>query len=193
MLKELRQIKMITVKDVEATAKSLGMEPGTGRSGLLDSGASHACRQGSEEEITAADRVKVQLANGECVTLAQNRAGTLLATKTTPEDDALPIVPLGSLVQDLNCELTWGRKRGLEIRHPIHGIIRPRVIGKCPLIGETQALQLIKELEDKRGGATAVDDGDAAGFVDVGSGCRVVQALAHVSEAWWPSESAFGP
>ena len=141
---------MITVKDVEATAKSLGMEPGTGRSGLLDSGASHAYRQGSEEEITAADRVKVQLANGECVTLAQNRAGTLLATKTTPEDDALPIVPLGSLVQDLHCELTWGRKRGLEIRHPIHGIIRPRVIGKCPLIGETQALQLIKELEDKR-------------------------------------------
>ena len=150
MLKELRQIRMITVKDVEATAKSLGMEPETGRSGLLDSGASHAYRQGTEEEINGADRVRVQLANGDCVTLAQNRAGTLLATKAAPEDDALPIVPLGSLVQDLNCELTWGRKRGLEIKHPIHGTIRPRVIGKCPLIGETQPLQLIKELEEKR-------------------------------------------
>ena len=84
------------------------------------------------------------------MTLAQNRAGTLLATKAAPEDEALPIVPLGSLVQDLNCELTWGRKRGLEIKHPIHGTIRLRVIGKCPLIGETPALQLIKELEEKR-------------------------------------------
>ena len=42
MLKELRQIRMITAKDVEATARSLGMETVTGRSGLLDSGASHA-------------------------------------------------------------------------------------------------------------------------------------------------------
>ena len=42
MLKELRQIRMITAKDVEATARSLGMETETGRSGLLDSGASHA-------------------------------------------------------------------------------------------------------------------------------------------------------
>ena len=59
-------------------------------------------------------------------------------------------MPLGSLVQDLNCELTWGRRRGLEIVHPVHGVIRPKVVGQCPLVGEAQALQLIKELEDKR-------------------------------------------
>ena len=150
MLKEMRQLNMLTVRDVEVKAKSLGMEPTTGRSGLLDSGASHAYRLGTPEELQAADKVRVQLATGEHVTLAQNRAGTLLATKSTDQDLASPIVPLGSLVQDLNCKLTWSRKRGLEIMHPIHGVIKPRVVGQCPLVGEAQALQLIKELEDKR-------------------------------------------
>ena len=150
MLKEMRQLKVLTVEDVNIQARSLGVDPETGKTGLLDSGASHAYRAGTQEEIQAADRVRVQLANGDYVTLAQNKAGTLLATTSTTEDSAAPIVPLGSLVQDLNCELAWSKKRGLEITHPVHGTIRPRVIGKCPLIGETQALQLIKELEDKR-------------------------------------------
>ena len=150
MLKEMRQLKVLTVEDINVQARSLGLEPETGRTGLLDSGASHAYRAATEEEIAAADRVRVQLANGDHVTLAQNRAGTLLATASSPEDTTAPIVPLGSLVQDLNCELTWGRRKGLEIVHPVHGTIRPKVVGKCPLIGEAQALQLIKELEDKR-------------------------------------------
>ncbi|CAE7488319.1 RE1, partial [Symbiodinium necroappetens] len=147
---EMRQLKVLTVEDVNIQARSLGVDPETGKTGLLDSGASHAYRAGTQEEIRAADRVRVQLANGDYVTLAQNKAGTLLATTSTTEDSAAPIVPLGSLVQDLNCELAWSKKRGLEITHPVHGTVRPRVIGKCPLIGETQALQLIKELEDKR-------------------------------------------
>eukprot|EP00439_Symbiodinium_sp_Y106_P061243 s1399_g9.t1 len=150
MLKEMRQLNMLTVRDVEVKAKSLGMEPATGKTGLLDSGASHAYRLGTPEELQAADKVRVQLATGDHVTLAQNRAGTLLATKSTDQDLASPIVPLGSLVQDLNCKLTWSRKRGMEIKHPIHGVIKPRVVGQCPLVGEAQALQLIKELEDKR-------------------------------------------
>eukprot|EP00439_Symbiodinium_sp_Y106_P060167 s729_g8.t2 len=150
MLKEMRQLRMLTMEDVNAQASALGMELETGKSGLLDSGASHAFRTGSPEEIGSANRVRVQLATGDYVTLAQNRGGTLLATKSTDQDMTCPIVPLGSLVQDLNCELSWGRRRGLEIVHPVHGVIRPKVIGQCPLVGEAQALQLIKELEDKR-------------------------------------------
>ena len=92
-------------------------------------------------------KVKVQLANGAEVTLAQNRGGTLLATLAT-SSEAVPIVPLGSLVQDLGCDLTWTRRRGLEIKHPSHGVIRPRVVGKCPLVGEACALDLIRELEE---------------------------------------------
>ena len=150
MLKEMRHLKLLTVKDVMAQARSLGCQDEEGRTGLLDSGASHPYREGTVEEVRESTSVKVQLANGEEVTLAQNRAGTLLATRSSPNDRTAPIVPLGSLVQDLNCELTWGRKRGLEIRHPIHGTIRPVVVDKCPVIGETQALDLIKELEAKR-------------------------------------------
>ena len=47
MLKEMRRLQRITVLDVEAKAKALGMDPGDGRTGLLDSGASHAFRQGT--------------------------------------------------------------------------------------------------------------------------------------------------
>ncbi|CAE7595668.1 unnamed protein product [Symbiodinium sp. CCMP2456] len=41
-------------------------------------------------------------------------------------------------------------RRGLEIKHLVHGTIRPKVVGPCPLIGEVQALELIRELEEKR-------------------------------------------
>ena len=63
-------------------------------------------------------------------------------------DAATPIVIFGALVQDLGCDLTWSRRRGLEIRHPEHGVIRPKVVGPCPVVGEACALDLIKELED---------------------------------------------
>ena len=100
-----------------------------------------------DEEVEAASKVKVQLANGTEVTLAQNRGGTLLATSAA-SGEAVPIVPLGSLVQDLGCDLTWTRRKGLEIKHPNHGVIKPRVVGKCPLVGEACALDLIRELEE---------------------------------------------
>ena len=80
--------------------------------------------------------------------LAQNKAGTLLARPSSEGDTATPIVPLGSLVQDLGCDVSWSRRRGLEIRHPEHGVIRPKVVGPCPVVGEACALDLIKELED---------------------------------------------
>ena len=185
MLKEMRQLNMLTVRDVDVKAKSLGMEPSTGRSGLLDSGASHAFRLGTHEELQAADKVRVQLATGDSVTLAQNRAGTLLATKSTEQDMASPIVPLGSLVQDLNCKLTWSRKRGLEIKHPIHGLIKPRVVGQCPLVGEAQALQLIKELEDKRVERPATGEhGDAKNLVGMGQGGEMVFVPGEFSYGW---------
>ena len=150
MLKEMRQLKMLTVSDVLASATAMGMSSEGERTGLLDSGASHPYGSGTDEEFSTATTVRVQLATGEEVALAQSPTGTLLAKKASPEDMVSPIVPLGSLVQELNCELTWGRRRGLEIKHPIHGTIRPKVVGQCPLIGEAQALELIRELETKR-------------------------------------------
>ena len=131
MLKEMRQLKGMSLSStrVENEAVAHGCNPTTGRSGLLDSGASHPFRMASEEEVSMADRVNVQLANGSEITLAQNAAGTLLKTTSTSDAYVAPIVPLGSLVQDLGCDLQWTRRKGLEIRHPQHGIIRPQVVG----------------------------------------------------------------
>ena len=147
MLKEMRQLKMLALSStqVENMAVGHGCHPGNGRTGLLDSGASHPFRVASEEEIERATRVKVQLADGAEVVLAQNKAG---ARPSREGDAATLIVPLGSLVQDLGCDVSWSRRRGLEIRHPEHGVIRPKVVGPCPVVGEACALDLIKELED---------------------------------------------
>ena len=150
ILKEMRQMKMLSLSStvVENMAVGHGCSPQDGRTGLLDSGASHPFRVAPQEEIEVSKRVRVQLADGGEVVLAQNRGGTLLAAAPKEGDAATPIVPLGALVQDLGCDVSWTRKRGLEIRHPEHGLIRPKVVGPCPVVGEACALDLIKELED---------------------------------------------
>ncbi|CAE7919564.1 unnamed protein product, partial [Symbiodinium necroappetens] len=139
MMKEMRKLKMLALSSTEvknnAAARRCG--PMTGRTGLLDSGASHPFRSASTDELQEATRVRVQLANGSEVTLAQNRAGTLLASTPKDGDELSPIVPLGSLVSELGCDLVWTRSRGLEIRHPQHGLIKPRIVGQCPVIGES--------------------------------------------------------
>ena len=150
ILKEMRQMKVLSLSStaVENMAVGHGCNPQDGRTGLLDSGASHPFRVAPQEEIEVSKRVRVQLADGGEVVLAQNRGGTLLAAAPKEGDAATPIVPLGALVQDLGCDVSWTRKRGLEIRHPEHGLIKPKVVGPCPVVGEACALDLIKELED---------------------------------------------
>ena len=59
------------------------------------------------------------------------------------------IVPLGSLVRELGCTVTW-TKRGLQVVHPEHGVITTHVSGACPFIGEAKALELIGELENRK-------------------------------------------
>ena len=152
MLKEMRQLRAVSLSttQVENAAVGHGCNPHNGKTGLLDSGASHAFRAGTEEELSQAQRVTVQLATGSEVTLAQNRGGTLLSVPARGDEDISPIVPLGSLVQDLGCDLQWTRRRGLEIRHPQFGLIKPQVVGSCPLVGEACALDLIRELEEHK-------------------------------------------
>ncbi|CAE7478405.1 RE1, partial [Symbiodinium necroappetens] len=89
-------------------------------------------------------RVKVQLADGKTVSLRQNTGGTLLAE----DDQGGTILPLGSLVSSLGCELEWSRKRGLQVRHPKHGLLPTKLVGNTPVLREAEALQLIADLED---------------------------------------------
>ena len=148
MLKEIRQLKALALSttQVENRAVGSGCDPRSGRTGLLDSGASHPFREATDTELEEAARVRVQLADGKEVVLAQNSSGTLL-TRRSGGDASGPIVPLGALVQDLGCQISWTRRGGLTIRHPEHGLIRPSVIGRCPVVAEHQALDLIYEIE----------------------------------------------
>ena len=36
------------------------------------------------------------------------------------------------------------------IRHPEHGVIRPKMLGRCPVVAEAQALDLIREIECRK-------------------------------------------
>ncbi|CAE7198854.1 RE1 [Symbiodinium sp. CCMP2592] len=117
---------------------------------LLDSGASHPFRERALHEVDGVP-VRVELAGGQSVTLKQNKAGTLLPTTDAENaQDLSTILPMGALVQTLGCELSWTKKNGLRIVHPQFGTLKTVVKGNCPLLGETQALDLIHQLEQKK-------------------------------------------
>ena len=115
---------------------------------LMDSGATHPLRRAwTEEEWWEADPVVVTLAGGESVSLRMNKGGTLLVPVTGRESTS-PIVPLGSLVQQLGYTLEWSVNkcrlvgRGGDVHHL-------RVRNGCPELMECQALNLIAKLEEE--------------------------------------------
>ena len=69
---------------------------------------------------------------------------------SSPDENVAPIVPLGDLVQTLGCDVSWTRRGGLVVEHPVHGRMSTQVSGKCPIIGETLALELISEIETQK-------------------------------------------
>ena len=101
--------------------------------------------------------VKVELADGRSIDLRQTSTGTLL--KEDRRDPQPPIVPLGSLVQQLGCSLTWSKKGGLKVSHPVHGPLEVKMHGNCPMIAETEALRLISEIEDRNLSSVAASYG----------------------------------
>ncbi|CAE7295400.1 TY5A, partial [Symbiodinium sp. CCMP2592] len=121
------------------------------RLALLDSGASHPYRERQLHEPLPQVPVRVELAGGRTITLQQNQAGTLMpTTKDVEADDSATILPMGALVQQLGCDLTWTKRGGLKIVHPQFGTLKTIVKGNCPLLGETQALSLINQLEQRK-------------------------------------------
>ena len=113
---------------------------------LLDSGASHPFRPPrSEEELQQARRVNVSLATGDGALLPQTSEGTLLSEGGSQA----PIIPMGQLVTLLGCQIKWTQSR-LTVIHPVHGQLRVRLRGNCPVLPVAQALTLISELEQAR-------------------------------------------
>ncbi|CAE7365235.1 unnamed protein product, partial [Symbiodinium sp. CCMP2456] len=151
----LSKIQLMTMKvedtnkaaeDLELLLRSAGMDQHG--LALLDSGASHPFRSPVDtNELEAANNVGVELADGQMVELKQTNTGTLLKAKS--ETTQAPIVPLGALVQQLGCSISWSKRQGLRVVHPEHGDLQVKMRGTCPYISELEALKLIAEIEDK--------------------------------------------
>ena len=123
---------------LENEDKSLG--------GLLDSGASNSLRPARDGEMEMATRVKVTLAGEDTKVLNQTALGTIIV----PDDKGQgiqPIVPLGALITELGCTLHWTRNY-LKLIHPRHGNLRVQLRNNCPEVAVSDALTLIKELEE---------------------------------------------
>ena len=114
--------------------------------GLLDSGASHPLRPGSTDEVNGCSKVTVTLAGDGTTQLAQNQVGTILIPQDRAEG-VQPIVPLEALIMDLGCSLTWSRSH-LKLVHPRHGQLKVELRGRCPEVAVSDALALIRELEE---------------------------------------------
>ena len=131
----------------EARLRASSAALGQGESeALLDSGATHPLRcPSSQQEWDQAQGVTVSLATGEETTLKQNPGGTLL----NEDLESSPILPMGQLVTLLGCSVHWTPSR-LVVQHPVHGKLRVRMKGFCPVLPVSQALELISELEAAR-------------------------------------------
>ena len=156
MLNKLTRLQAIQVRtdrslqELSAQMEDLGFDESE-RLALLDSDASHPHRARGPEDQLPEQPVRVQLAGGQMVTLQQNKAGTLMPSQSSEgPQEASTILPMGALVEKLGCELSWTRRGGLRIVHPQYGPLKTVVKGNCPLLGETQALELIQQLEQRK-------------------------------------------
>ena len=111
---------------------------------MVDRGATHALREGTQEEMRVAKHVPVTLAGDEKSTPCQSQLGTILMPHPTQ-----PLVPMGALVEVLGCSVKCTPKV-LKITHPKHGNLKVSLRNRCPEIAALDALNLIQELEAKQ-------------------------------------------
>ncbi|CAE7251317.1 unnamed protein product, partial [Symbiodinium microadriaticum] len=93
--------------------------------GLLDSGASHALKEATQDEYDRGLPIKETLAGEDTKVLRQNICGTVLVAAYN------------------------GKKGALKLRHPTKGFIKVYLNNNCPEIDFREAHKLIKELENK--------------------------------------------
>ena len=116
--------------------------------GLVDSGATHPFRPRHEgENVDLYPVVEVALADGKTMRLRMSPGGAMISPSPAIE----PIIPMGLLSQELNCDISW-KQGSMEIRHPLRGEIKVMMKGSCPHVSRSEALTLIAELEDTKMG-----------------------------------------
>eukprot|EP00435_Cladocopium_sp_Y103_P043923 s3094_g12.t1 len=89
-------------------------------------------------------KVQVALAGGQDMQMSLAPTGVIAG-----DVGAEPIIPTGLVTTALGCQLTWNLD-GLQLVHPIHGIMNFEMVDGCPLMSGEDTLKLIQEIEDKR-------------------------------------------
>ena len=136
------------LEEIEAAMKSSIVEvEDDAMDGLLDSGATHAMRVAEANEYENGSSVKVTLAGEDVREMKQNIQGTVLI-ENDGRQTVQPIVPLGAVIEELDCCLSWQRG-SFQLRHPEKGLLKVKLVNNCPEIKAKDALALIKELENK--------------------------------------------
>ena len=143
MLSKLTQLQALTVTQESSDELRVAIKAYEAqvraRTALWTLEPSHAFRPLREGELDNTTPIKVELAGGQETWLRQTKAGTLVPSSHDDGATVGSIVPLGALVQQLNCTLTWSKDDGLVINHPAYGKIAAQTIGNCPVISEAQA------------------------------------------------------
>ena len=101
------------------------------------------------------ERVGVTLAGDSREEWFRTSGGTLVVPPqkgVDPSQSRLQtILPLGALVETLGCKVSWSKRKGLKVVHPVLGPLKTGVASNtCPYVQEEQALRLINELESER-------------------------------------------
>ena len=133
-----KQLNQLKLKVFKVNQISFGQHQG-----LVDSGATHPLRPLRLGETDNSYRkVSVTMANGEVTTLQLTPGGVMVSGR----QDIEPILPMGHLVKKLGCEVSW-KGDGINIRHPMRGLLPVQNQNGCPQLPRGLALELIEELE----------------------------------------------
>ena len=133
------------VRAVSGAAEAVNSE----QTALLDSGATHAELDVASAEGQDLVPCTVSLAGHQRQTWKQTPGGSLVAP-STGEGTTQTILPLGCLVDQLDCSVRWSKKGGMHLTHPRLGRLKTSLKGGCPQLNREQAMCLIKELESAK-------------------------------------------
>ena len=118
--------------------------------GLLDSGATHPLRRlHRDEDRLRLRQVEVTLADGEKKMLYVTPTGVMV----TEMEDVEPIVPMGLLTTVLGCSIKW-KGENIYVDHPRRGRLDVTYKDGCPMVTKEIAMELIKEIEENKLGAS---------------------------------------
>ena len=115
---------------------------------LLDSGATHPLRKlHPTEDVSRLKQVEVTLADGMKKLLYMTPTGVMV----TAVENVEPIVPMGLLTTLLNCSIKW-KGENIIVDRPKKGRLTVEYKDGCPMVPREAAMDLIKEIEEHRGG-----------------------------------------